>query len=445
MADSRQTAYAERLARLIRMETISAQGQTDKTKFYAFQEELRAVFPHVAQTCEWEDFDASFLLRWKGRSAQAPIMLMNHHDVVEAPGAWRFPPFSATVADDKLWGRGVLDTKGGLWAMLQAAEELIADGFIPAQDVYFMSACTEETDGSGADRISKELLARGIRFAFVLDEGGMIVENPLDGVKGAFAMIGVGEKGCVDLKFVARSDGGHASTPAKNTPLVRLGRFMAEADRGRIFKAAVSPTVATMFKRLSTSMSGVLKPALANARLLSPLFCAIMPYVSNTADAMLRTTIAFTMGAGSEGINVLPQEAWVIGDMRYSHHQGREDSIRAITELAAKYDVETIVMDAGVESPLSDYRSDAFAMIERCVHRVYPDAKTTPYVMTGASDCRFMSRVSEHCLRFTPFWINEEQLDSIHGVNEHIDLAALPPAVDFYRIVLTEGSHEDGI
>ena len=439
---SREMCYAEELARLIRIETISTQNQTDKTKFYRFQEELRSMFSHVAATCEWEDFDGSFLLRWRGQSDKAPILLMNHHDVVEAPGGWTYPPFSGTIADGKVWGRGVLDTKGGLWAMLKAADELMAEGFVPPQDIYFLSACTEETDGSGADRISKMLLERGIRFSLVLDEGGMIVNDPLDGVKGAFAMIGVGEKGCADLKFIARSEGGHASTPPRNTPLVRLGKFMAEVDRGRIFKAAVSPTVATMFKRLSTSMSGILKPALAHARLLSPLFCRAMPYISNTANAMLRTTVAFTMGNGSEGINVLPQEAWVVGDMRYSHHQGYESSLNAIKALASKYDIEVEVLYEGFDSPLSDHNSDAFATIENVVRKVFPTVKTTPYIMTGASDCRFLSRVCDHCLRFTPFIISDDQLDSIHAVNENVDTAVLPSAVDFYRAVLTEDSYE---
>lgn len=436
---TRATDYASRLSQLIQAETISVTGQTDRTKFYRFQEVLRALFPHVTAACEWEDFDGSMLLRWRGQTDGDPILLMNHHDVVEAPGAWRYPPFAGTVAEGRVWGRGTLDTKGGLWAMLQAADELIAEGFVPARDVYFLSACTEETDGAGADAISRALAQRGIRFSLVLDEGGMIVKDPLDGVKGAYAMIGVGEKGCADLKFIARSEGGHASTPPRNTPLVRLGKFMAEVDRGRLFKADVSPTVAAMFRRLSESMTGVLKPVLAHTRLLKPLFCRVVPYVSSTANAMLRTTVAFTMGAGSEGVNVLPQEAWVMGDMRYSHHQGYDASLKAVTDLAAKYGVKVEVLQRGFDSPLTDYRGNAFSVVENAVQRVFPAVKTTPYIMTGASDSRFLSRVCEHCIRFTPFTITDEQLESIHGVNEYVDVAALPPAVDFYRLLLTEG------
>lgn len=438
MLDPRTGVYADDLSKMIRMETVSTENQTDKTKFYAFQDLLKELFPELFSACEMEDFNGSFVLRLKGNTDEEPILLMNHQDVVEAPGEWKYPPFAGTIAGDKLWGRGTLDTKGGLWAMLQAGNELVKSGFTPKRDVYFVSTCTEETDGSGAEAVSHALFKRGLRFHMVLDEGGMIVTEPIAGAKGAFAVVGVGEKGCVDLKFVARSEGGHASTPARNSPLVRLGKFMSAVERKKVFQTELSPTVCAMFKKVSTSMRGGLKFVLGHPKLFKPILKAVMPKVSNTANAMLKTTVAFTMAKGSNATNVMPQTAWVIGDMRYSHHQGREKSIEAITKLAKKYDVETVVLSKGVDSPLSDYRSDAFALVERAVSTVFPEVKTTPYVMTGASDCRYMSLISENCLRFTPFVIDDEQLDNIHGVDENVDLSALAPAVDFYRYIITE-------
>ena len=124
--------------------------------------------------------------------------------------------------------------------------------------------------------------------------------------------------------------------------------------------------------------------------------------------------------------------------MRYSHHQGGAESIRAISNLAAKYNLETVILEPGFDSPLSDHRSDAFKLIERAVSAVFPNTGTSPYVMTGASDSRFLSRVCDNCLRFAPFLITHEQMDSIHGIDENVDLSALAPAVDFYRFILTE-------
>ena len=438
MSNDRTQGYALRLSKLIRVETVSSEAKEDRTKFYRFHQLLRETFPRLFEVCDFEDFNGSILLRWKGSSAEMPVMLMNHFDVVEAPGEWKYSPFSGTIAEDRIWGRGTLDNKGGLWAMLQAAEELAEEGFTPGRDVYFVSTCMEECDGSGADSISAALVERGVRFSMVLDEGGMILREPIGGAKGTYAMVGLGEKGCVDLKFIARSSGGHASTPERDTPLVRLGKFMAEVDRGKIFPAKLSPTVCAMFAEVSKSMSGYMKLVLGHPKLFSPLLVKVIPATSNVAAAMLKTTVAFTMASGSEGANVLPQEAWVIGNMRYSHHQGGKDSVEAITRLAAKYGIETVVLDPGFDSPLSDHQSEAFSLVERAVSKVFPNVYTSPYVMTGASDCRYMSRVSENCLRFAPFLIDGRQMESIHGINENIELSALAPAVDFYRYVLTE-------
>ena len=439
MDEKRTMDYAGRLSRLVQVETISQNGQTDLTKFRRFHEVLKQEFPHISAACEWEEFNGSLLLRWPGQdSAKAPILLMNHHDVVEAGGTWKYPPFSGTIAEGKVWGRGTLDTKGGLFGMLQAADELAAEGFVPGQDVYFESACTEETDGSGADRISQVLEQRGIRFAFVLDEGGMIVFDPIGGSTGVFAMVGVGEKGCADLKFIARSSGGHASTPPKNSPLVRLGKFMAEVERKELFDVKVSPTVREMFLRMAPTVNGPLKSIMAHPDVFNVLITNVLPRLSETAGAMLKTTLAFTMAQGSEGTNVLPQEAWVVGNMRFSHHQGGKASIAAVTELAKKYNIEVEVLDPGFESPISDFNSAGFQLVERAVSANFPGVCTSPYVMTGASDARYFSRVSDCCLRFVPFRISDEQLGSIHGLNECVDLETLVPAVDFYKYILQE-------
>ena len=174
MKNERTQEYANRLSRLLQKETVTAGNLKDKNKFYEFQELLRELFPSIFSACSFENFDGSFLMKWQGQGRGEPILIMNHQDVVEAPGAWKYPPFSGTIADGKVWGRGALDTKGGLWAMFQAANELAATGYTPKRDVYFMSTCTEESDGTGADTISRALESRGLHFYMVLDEGGMI-------------------------------------------------------------------------------------------------------------------------------------------------------------------------------------------------------------------------------------------------------------------------------
>ena len=250
-------------------------------------------------------------------------------------------------------------------------------------------------------------------------------------------MIGIGEKGCADLKFIARSRGGHASIPEKGSPLVRLGAFMREADRQRIFPAELSPAICEMLRRFSPTM-GAAGKLLARPEKNKAVLKKLIPALSAKAAALLRTTIAFTMAGGSDGTNVIPAEAWVVGNLRWSHHQGREASFAAVGRLAEKYDLEMEILEAGTESGLTDHHGTAFQLAERAVRAIFPGVIPAPYLMTGASDARFFDRICGQCIRFLPFQIDDAQLDSIHGEDENIDLKALVPAVRYYRYLLKE-------
>ncbi len=439
-AEKRTEQYAAALSRMIRLETVSGRNG-DNGRFHAFRELLKKEFPLLFSRGEYREFEEGFVLRWPGKDAgREPVLFMNHHDVVEAAGEWKHDPFSGEIAEGKLWGRGTLDDKGGLWAMLQAGEELLAEGFTPGCDIWFSSSSTEETTGRGAKEIVRWFEDKGIRFRMCFDEGGFIVYEPIRGAKARFAMIGVGEKGCADLKFIARSRGGHASMPARNSPLVRLGRFMAEADRHKIFEAQMSPAVCEMLRGIAPAVGGQTGEIMARAEAFRHVLIPALLRTSPGAAAILRTTLAFTMAQGSGGTNVLPTEAWVVGNMRYSHHQGRDASFEAVRKLAEKYDLEMEVMDPGEPSRITDYRKEGYTLAGKAVKAVFPGVTPVPYLMTGASDARFFDRVSDQCIRFLPFFADDEQLASIHGLNECVNLDSLAPAVDFYRYLMTEGT-----
>lgn len=420
---------------MLRQPTISSL-ETPSLTFPSFRELLRQLFPQLYSLVEEEDFHGSMLLRWRGSERARPVLLMNHHDVVSPQEGWTHPPFCGEVFDGKLWGRGTLDNKGGLWAMLEAANELCSEGFVPKADIYFLSSCNEETSFEGAREIAAALKERGLHFSFVLDEGGMIMDEPLSGAKGRFAMVGMGERSCVDLLFTAKGSGGHASAPEQDSPLVRLGKFMADADRQAVFTVGLSAAIREMFRRLAPTVSGALGFVYAHPDFFAPILKKVMPRVSPTARALTQTTIAFTMAAGSEGRNVIPAEATVVGNMRCSHHQGIENSIAAISALAARYNIETTVLDRGCSSGISDFHDPCFAQLEAAVQTHFPGVICCPYIMTGASDARAFGDLSENIYHFLPFLISEKQMESIHGIDENVDVSALSPAVSFYKTLM---------
>ena len=435
MDTARQEKYIENFRKIIMQQTVSDPDCGSSPEDFAeFRKLTWELFPNIRKACEFRDFDGAMLLKWKGSDqSKRPVLFMNHYDVVPAKAEdWKYPPFSAEIADGKIWGRGTLDDKGGFWAMLQAADDLAAGGFTPARDIYFEMDCNEETFGTGARAVAAWLQEQGISFDMVLDEGGDIVREPMSGAKGTFAMIGVGEKSVVNLKFTARSSGGHASTPEKNTPLVRLGKFMAYVDRHQVFDVKLPDAVAEMLKIMAPYSDKIGKITGRADKLSKPLGM-LMPLLGATTGAMVATTIAFTLIGGGEAVNVIPGEAWVIGDMRCSHHQGQESSIKAITKAAEKFGLETEVIQYEPESKLADFKGEAVRLVSEAVMATVPGVDAcAPYIMTGGSDARFFDRLSDQCIRFLPFTIDAEQLESIHGINECVAIDALVPAVDYY-------------
>ena len=435
--DDRAVRYGEGLAKMVRCETISGRERQDAEKFRKFHSLLAEMFPRVHDSCEKHDFDGSLLYRWAGRGEADPIILMSHQDVVEAGGKWEHGPFSGDIDETgRVWGRGTVDTKASLFCIFTALEELIEDGFVPAGDVYIASSCTEEFSGPGAPATVAYLKSQGVRPSLVLDEGGMILESPIAGARGLYAMVGVVEKGYADVKFTARSRGGHASAPGKNTPLVRLGRFMARIEDHPPFTRQLSPTMEEMFRRLAPNMDLGLKTVLTNLWLFRPLLLKVLPAVNSAAGAMTQTTLAFTTAKGSDGLNVLPQEAFVTGNMRLIHHQAGEESIAAVKRIAAEYGIETEVLYEDAPCPVVSCESKQFRLIEEVTAQVYPGVRVTPYVMTGGTDAKFYKDICPNCIRFAPLFIDDQQYGSVHALNENIFRGTLPYGVDFYQQVI---------
>ena len=433
----RAKKYGEELARMVHKETISSRFEPDRTKFYEFHEILEELFPNVHATCEKHVFNGSLLFKWPGKGTHKPILFMSHHDVVEANGTWEHGAFSGDIDEKgRVWGRGTVDTKASLFCEFTAVEELIKEGYVPECDVYIASSCTEEWSGEGAPSTVEYLKQQGVKLAYLMDEGGMIIEEPVGGVKGTYGMVGVLEKGYGDVKFIAKGKGGHASAPGKNTPLVRLSKFITDVEKKSPFKRKFSPTVKEMFRRMAPNMNFGMKVIFANMWLFEGLLLKLLPSISSAAGAMLQTTLAFTMAKGADGLNVLPQEAWVTGNMRFIPHQDDEESIALISEIAKKYDIETEVIYKDAPCPVVDFNSDAFHMVEEVAAEVYPGVGICPYVMTGGTDAKYYRDLSDNCLRFAPLYIDGQQYGSIHGLNENIYQGALPMGVDFYKMMI---------
>lgn len=433
-----EAKYADRLSAMIQVPTVSLKTPEDLPRFTQLHEVMREKYPLIHEKLERIDIDGNLLYRWRGKNPSLEgIMLMGHQDVVPADESeWQHKPFAGDIADGKVHGRGAMDCKCTVMAEFSAVEELLEESFVPERDIWLSCSVNEEISGDGAPKLVKYLKDNGIRLNSVMDEGGAIVEGMLPGLKQRCAAIGTVEKGYADVKITARGAGGHSSTPPRNTPLVRLAAFITETEKVRPFDKQFTSPVVDMFKSVAPHMTFPMRLILGNYWLFKPIIGMALPKVSSFGEAFLSTTFAFTMCQGSPTPNVIPNEAYVICNIRPSIQQGRDESIEVLRRIAAKYDLEVELIKGRDASNITDSNGDEFKYIRECVAQCYPGTVVTPYYMSGGTDCRNYCEVSDNCLRFCPIRMSSQQLASMHAKDENISTDALAESVKFYKYYL---------
>ena len=426
---------SQHLAQMIRCKTVSSHDPSlvDKKEFDKFTKLLRDAYPNIHNTCTLDNIgDTGLLYRWKGKSDKEPAVLMAHYDVVPAnEEQWDKPAFEGIIENGVLWGRGTLDTKGTLCGVVESVETMIAAGFVPENDIYLSFSGDEEIHGPSAPAIVGELERRGVKPALVVDEGGAIVEGLFPGVDEPCALIGIGEKGMIDLEFYIKGKGGHASTPPPHGPVGILSKAVIAVE-SRPFKYRLTPPVAEMFDTLGRHSSFVYRMIFANLWLFMPVLNMICKKNGGEMNAMLRTTCAFTMTKASNATNVLPLEATVIGNMRLVGGDTVESAKEYIRKAVNNDDIELRPLYAMNPSISSDTSSPGYAKLKKAIKQTWPGIVVSPYLMFACSDSRHFCRISNKVMRFSAMSFSKEERASIHGNNERIPLTKISSTVAFY-------------
>lgn len=431
---------AKKLSAMVQIPTVSRREDEDLTEFYRFHKVLEEQFPLIHKNLEKTELQGTLLYRWKGSDPKKrPVLFMGHQDVVPASDeGWSHPAYSGDVEDGILYGRGALDCKSTMLVEMQAIEELLEEGFVPPCDVWLEYSINEETGGDGAANAVRYLKEKGLAFALVLDEGGAVMDKAVEGMDRPYAVVGITEKGYMDLKITAKGRGGHSSTPPRNTPNARLFAFANEIEKKRPFEKKLLPEAEEMLRCMAPSFPFGLRLALGNIAFLRPLIKALMPAVSPFGEAVMATTCCFTMMKGSDAANVIPKEPYLIANLRTSVHQGCDASLAVMKKYADKYGLEIKVLMRRDASPVSDIHSPEYAYVTECIKKQFPDAGIAPYIIMGGTDCRHFHALTQNALRFAPVRMTAAQSASCHGIDENVTVKALAEGVRFYKMFLRE-------
>jgi len=439
-------AAAKRLSLAIQHPTVSLEDlPPNHEAFTGLHTHLRESFPRVFSTLRVEVIDGySLLIEWPGSDSKLePGLLLAHQDVVPVqPGTeedWTFPPFSGAIEDGYIWGRGTMDFKLGVVGILEAAERLLEAGNQPARTMYLAFGHDEEIQGTGSASIVTHLKKRGVRLAWVLDEGLFITEDMMPGVDKPLAMIGLSEKGYVSVEMEARGKGGHSSVPPRETVAGQIAQAVVKLEANPM-PARVTEPIRILLDSVSSEMPMFERLLLGNIGITSPL--VLWKFGNDpVTNSLIRTTTAVTMLEGSPKDNVLPIRARAVANFRILPGDRVADVISHVRRTidSDKIEVRTFSGPGENPSPVSCYQCPAFQEIDRAIRATFPGTLVAPSIMVALTDSRHFTPLTKNIYRFSPQVVNPNTRDRFHGTNECISVASYTNAVRFYMAMIMSG------
>ena len=439
VAPEMRAAYVQKLSRMVNCKTVWTHDGQYEGEFQRFYKELEELFPNLTKKAKKLTFGGGcFFYVIEGKNATKNILLMSHHDVVEGSQEWKTDPFCAVEKDGWLYGRGTIDTKTPLFAELQAAEELLAEGYdFAGVNLYIGSSNNEEVCGDGMVLATEYFKKEGIRFYAVVDEGGAITEGQIPGVKCKSAVVAVHEKSRHLFRCKAEIDTkGHGGFGgSKDSAVERLSRFITEVSdkKDKIYTGQFYPEVRATFERHVPYMSFPMNFLFGNIGIFAPVIKKIMMGIP-AASAMLSTGLSFTtVTAGdTRDPQIRAKTAQCTLFLRCVREEDLYQGLEKIKAIGEKYGVSIEQVERDYCKP-TDFEGEAYKTVETLLHENFPDVAVVPFLLTAGTDARRFTDVADHILRFAPIDLNKKQFATIHGDDEHIGVENIGQCVMFYK------------
>lgn len=442
-----ESSFIERLSKAVQYRTVSQEPSNGLfDEFLKFHKFLQESFPATHKILTKEVIgDFSLLFTWKGQNQQLkPILLMGHMDVVPVDpptqDKWTHPPFSGKIADGYIWGRGTMDDKVSVIAILEAVEQLLAQGFQPQRTVYLAFGHDEEIGGqNGAAKIATLLDSRKVELEYVLDEGGNITNGIIPNVSQSVALVGIAEKGYLSLELTVESPGGHSSLPPPDAAIGILSSAIHKLQTTP-FPARLTEPTRKFFEFIGPELPWFQRIAVSNLWLFEPWVKEHLEK-SPVGAAMIRTTQAPTIFEAGIKENVLPTKARSVVNFRLLPG----DTIATVTSRIRKTignpKIELAPLSVRMEpSPVSDVESEAFGKLHSAIRQTEPSTLVAPALLVAATDSRHYSKLTKNIFRFLPISVGPEDTKRYHGIDERISLKDYERCVRFYTKLMADAN-----
>ena len=440
---------AEHLAQAIQFQTVSAElkSNTPNDQFEGFIRWLENTYPDVHQHMSPERLGGySMLYKWQGTKTDLPAILLSaHYDVVPVlPGTqegWSHPPYKGVIDETHVWGRGALDDKSGVIAIMEAASLLLAQNYQPTRTVYLSITHDEEIGGRiGTNAIVNHLKEKNVQLDWSIDEGSFLLEGFFPGVEKAIANINVAEKGMMTVNLIAKGKGGHSSIPPKETSVGVLAKAITKLESAPM-PGRLEGLSGEMFDEISRYMPFEQRLFFANRWLFGSMIDDKLANISFT-NALLRTTTAPTMLSASSKQNVLAIEAIATVNFRIHPRDSIDDVLAHVTSVIDDDRVTVKLLGGRKASRVSSTQSKGFNAIANTVKNTYGDVIIALDLTVAGTDSHHYEKIAKDSYRFNPMVLTRNDLTRFHGSDERISIKNMVDATNFYSQLIKAGSRQ---
>ncbi|GAA5963110.1 hypothetical protein JCM3765_001773 [Sporobolomyces pararoseus] len=432
--------------------------------FYGVSNYLNKTFPRVYETLSLEKVNThGIVLTWEGSdSTLKPTLLTGHVDVVPVDPStldkWTYPPFKGHYDGTYLWGRGSVDDKHAVSAILEAVTLLLENQFVPKRTLVLAFGFDEESKGrQGAGHIQKHLEKKygqdGI--AVIVDEGGLGL-GEMFGIQNA-AVPATGEKGYVDIKFTLETPGGHSSIPPDHTSIGIVSQLVNSLE-AHPFSPSLpldSPvfsllTCAAEHGQLPSNLKKDIKRGASDSKKANKARENAAKEVVKLGKApryLVSTSQAIDIIKAGVKVNALPESVELVANYRVAIGSSVEDIKDHISGLASqvahRFGLSTELFGSNSSAtllegetgghlrvvsinelppaPVSPTNTETWKVLEGTILHTLDhsnDLVVAPGIMTGNTDTRYYWNLSKNIYRFTP--INRSKSVQLHTVDERL-------------------------
>ncbi|MEZ6001199.1 M20/M25/M40 family metallo-hydrolase [Hyphomonas sp.] len=375
---------------------------------------------------------ATLIATYHGKSADAPILLNAHMDVVEAnPADWERAPFTMETDGTYYYGRGVLDDKFGLTMLVTTLLRLKREGFEPENDIVLILTGDEETAQKTAETIAP--LYKHARFVLNADGGGGKLNE--DGSFG-FYSLQAGEKTYADFKITITNPGGHSSRPTAQNAIVDMAGVLERLGK-YAFPVRSTELTRAFFAETAKRSEGELGDAMARFS-SDPDDAWAVAELSKYPEyvGMVRTTCVPTEINGGHAPNALPQSVVANVNCRIFPGTAPAEVMAKLQELAGD-DASVTLPEEYPQSETSPLHPELMAALRKAVDAQAPGLPIIPTMAAFTTDGLFFRKEGIDTYGVTGIFMKPSD-EFAHGLNERVPVAAIPGALDHWYVLITE-------